>query len=453
MSPFIWTILSLLLSLGTLTAGRSSSSTFCADRSGGLYADPKDCQKYIQCASGTEYRGTCPRRTLFSDKMGVCDWANQVDCKQVAGGKDPNYTTDKSVPRKSGISSRGKCCACPAKGMEAGIESMKPASAEMEDAPAAPAKTDATSDGSGPLNSQDVEAIEKSFGLVAASGSAKDIGIGLFRRLFTAYPEWLTKYFAPKFGDKPLEEFLQIPRFQSHATGVVGKVGEWVGYLRNPEALVLSIQQNARNHAKRGLGTQHYKDISAVILADLAAILGESLTPAMATGWTKLLDTMVDIVSSELDPISTTDVRNIQKSFTLVANSASITDLGVGFFRLLFTTHPDWKAKYFSHIGDEPLEEFLALPRFRSHAGGVIAKLGHWVSSLDDIGMLAESIKQNARNHKARGIGTKQYKTLSGVLLSYLAAGLGDSLTTEMATAWTKMLDTMVTLVQQELKD
>ena len=39
----------------------------------------------------------------------------------------------------------------------------------------------------------------------------------------------------------------------------------------------------------------------------------------------------------------------------------------------------------------------------------------------------------------------------SGVLLAYLSAGLGDSLTPQMETAWTKFLDIMVNVVEEEM--
>ena len=42
--------------------------------------------------------------------------------------------------------------------------------------------------------------------------------------------------------------------------------------------------------------------------------------------------------------------------------------------------------------------------------------------------------------------------SLAGVLLSYISAGLGDSLTTQMETAWTKFLNTMVNVVEEEME-
>ena len=38
------------------------------------------------------------------------------------------------------------------------------------------------------------------------------------------------------------------------------------------------------------------------------------------------------------------------------------------------------------------------------------------------------------------------------MLLSYVAAGLGDSLSSEMASSWTKLLDIMVSIVEGEME-
>ena len=40
---------------------------------------------------------------------------------------------------------------------------------------------------------------------------------------------------------------------------------------------------------------------------------------------------------------------------------------------------------------------------------------------------------------------------LLGVLLAYISAGLGDSLTPKMETVWVKFLDTMVNVVNEEM--
>jgi hypothetical protein len=69
-------------------------------------------------------------------------------------------------------------------------------------------------------------------------------------------------------------------------------------------------------------------------LAYLSQGLGPALTPEMVTGWTKFLTTMVDIVSTELDPLSVNEIKAVQDSFKLIGELGTLPDIGIGFFRL-----------------------------------------------------------------------------------------------------------------------
>ena len=97
---------------------------------------------------------------------------------------------------------------------------------------------------------------------------------------------------------------------------------------------------------------------SGVLLKYLSAGLGDTFTEEVSTAWTKLLNAMATVVQGELDNISSNkqrqiisdkpkgpfeiphyilkpeDVKAIEESFSLVAASASVQDLGIGFFRL-----------------------------------------------------------------------------------------------------------------------
>ena len=80
-----------------------------------------------------------------------------------------------------------------------------------------------------------------------------------------------------------------------------------------------------------------------VLLSYVAAGLGESLSPEMASSWSKLLDTMVAIVEGEekgaVDDglresvLVEADIKAVEESFELFQNSASYKDLGIGFFK------------------------------------------------------------------------------------------------------------------------
>ncbi|XP_064646971.1 chitinase-3-like protein 1 [Lineus longissimus] len=52
----------------------------CAGKTDGLYADPKDCSIFHQCANGRDYVTSCPPGTLFNGVIMNCDWATNVSC-------------------------------------------------------------------------------------------------------------------------------------------------------------------------------------------------------------------------------------------------------------------------------------------------------------------------------------------------------------------------------------
>jgi len=64
----------------------------CSYRDDGLYPDPKDCSKFIQCSNGQAYSKNCAVGLYFNEKLKVCDWPSNVNCH---GGK---YRYGKKIP-------------------------------------------------------------------------------------------------------------------------------------------------------------------------------------------------------------------------------------------------------------------------------------------------------------------------------------------------------------------
>jgi len=60
----------------------SKSNKDCRDKREGLHADvASGCQRFYMChENGRSGRFTCPVGTLFSESLGVCDWARRVKC-------------------------------------------------------------------------------------------------------------------------------------------------------------------------------------------------------------------------------------------------------------------------------------------------------------------------------------------------------------------------------------
>ncbi|XP_078695717.1 chitotriosidase-1-like [Branchiostoma floridae x Branchiostoma belcheri] len=67
-------------STATTAGGGHDPSNFCADKATGYYADPQDCKKYFQCASGVIYHQTCWEGTFWSRSLSNCDWERNVVC-------------------------------------------------------------------------------------------------------------------------------------------------------------------------------------------------------------------------------------------------------------------------------------------------------------------------------------------------------------------------------------
>jgi len=52
----------------------------CASVGDGIYADPSDCTKFIQCHGGRKYIRSCAPGLKFNPKSKACDWPQNVQC-------------------------------------------------------------------------------------------------------------------------------------------------------------------------------------------------------------------------------------------------------------------------------------------------------------------------------------------------------------------------------------
>ena len=59
----------------------SEDKNFCKGKVTGLYADPKDCESFYQCANGITYWKHCPKGLHFNPKIQVCDYPQSANCK------------------------------------------------------------------------------------------------------------------------------------------------------------------------------------------------------------------------------------------------------------------------------------------------------------------------------------------------------------------------------------
>ena len=59
----------------------SEDKNFCKGKATGLYADPKECESFYQCANGITYWKHCPKGLHFNPKIQVCDYPQSANCK------------------------------------------------------------------------------------------------------------------------------------------------------------------------------------------------------------------------------------------------------------------------------------------------------------------------------------------------------------------------------------
>ena len=52
----------------------------CQTAGDGIYPDPADCSKFIQCHGGVTSSTSCPPGLLFNATSKVCDWPQNVQC-------------------------------------------------------------------------------------------------------------------------------------------------------------------------------------------------------------------------------------------------------------------------------------------------------------------------------------------------------------------------------------
>lgn len=62
----------------------------------GMYADPSDCGKFVNCVGGKGHKFDCPEGLAFNDQRGICDWPDLVercDAEAYLGFQCPEATS------------------------------------------------------------------------------------------------------------------------------------------------------------------------------------------------------------------------------------------------------------------------------------------------------------------------------------------------------------------------
>lgn len=73
----------------------------CESGASGLFADPSDCTRFLNCDNGRTFHQQCGPGTAFNDVFKVCDWPHKVNCGARPFGGD----TDSYVGASSNVNS------------------------------------------------------------------------------------------------------------------------------------------------------------------------------------------------------------------------------------------------------------------------------------------------------------------------------------------------------------
>jgi hemoglobin-like flavoprotein len=112
-----------------------------------------------------------------------------------------------------------------------------------------------------------------------------DVAAGLFyERLFTLDPS-----LKPMFAKSDMKE--QRRKLMLAIGGVINGVD-------NLEALVPTLEQLGRNHARYGVADQHYDTVAAALLWTLEQGLKDAWTPAAKSAWTAAYTTVATVMRS-----------------------------------------------------------------------------------------------------------------------------------------------------------
>ncbi|XP_034046906.1 cytoglobin-1-like [Thalassophryne amazonica] len=115
-------------------------------------------------------------------------------------------------------------------------------------------------------------------------------------------------------------------------------------------------------------------------------------------------------------------------------------DVGVAILVRFFTKYPKSK-QYFNQFKDSEVEELKHSAQFRKHAGRVMNALNTMVESLDNSEKLESLLKLIGKSHALRHkVEPVYFKKLSEAILEILEEAFPEVKTTEVRTAWIKLL-------------
>ncbi|XP_052801974.1 hemoglobin-2-like isoform X2 [Mya arenaria] len=139
----------------------------------------------------------------------------------------------------------------------------------------------------------------------------------------------------------------------------------------------------------------------------------------------------------------------IEGSWALVGENAE--ENGVGLFLRLFESHPDVHT-HFAKLRLVPVEKLRTHPTLINHAQKALGAISKLVENLNEPATLVSTIQELARDHKRRGITSKDFQIVLATLQDHLASVLGEKYDDVTSTAWKQCCDVIWAVVDAEIK-
>ncbi|XP_076448153.1 globin-like [Babylonia areolata] len=148
--------------------------------------------------------------------------------------------------------------------------------------------------------------------------------------------------------------------------------------------------------------------------------------------------------------LSAQDRHAIRHSWALV--SQDLQGNGTNFMIRFFEDYPH-NQDSFTEFRDVSLSELRHHPGLEQHAMRVMRALTTIVDSIDDSHVLVSVLHKTVDSHLTRSIRASQFTELLDVFGRFLADGLGEQFTADMATAWQIAVTAILAVVGARVKE
>jgi len=133
--------------------------------------------------------------------------------------------------------------------------------------------------------------------------------------------------------------------------------------------------------------------------------------------------------------LTSDDVSSVQASWEVVGSAFTPEDVGVLFYKRLFTIAPE--ALQLFSFKDEP--DVMESEKLRVQGGKTVRAVGTAVTGLNDLDKTVPKLQVLGKIHAGLGVQPKHFDIVGQALLDTLEAGLGDKWNGKLKGSWTKV--------------